>query len=38
LAKPRINHVDFYQLVIDSLLEGSKKPTEIEKYIYDRAF
>ena len=37
MAKPRINPVDYYyQLVIDSLLQGPKKPAEIEKYIFEK--
>ena len=36
MAKPRINPVDYYQLVIDSLLHGPKKPSEIEKYIFQK--
>jgi hypothetical protein len=36
LAKPRINPVDYYQLVIDSLLQGPKKPAEIEKNLFDK--
>jgi hypothetical protein len=37
LAKPRINQIDWYQKVIDSLSEGSKKPAEIEKDLEQKA-
>lgn len=37
MAKPRINPIDWYQTVIDSLLGGSKKPVEIEKDLEQKA-
>jgi hypothetical protein len=37
LAKPRINPIDWYQTIVDSLSEGPKKPREIEKDLEQKA-
>lgn len=37
MAKPRTNQIDWYQIVVDSLSEGPKKPVEIEKDLEQKA-